>query len=66
MAIRMVSWDDAAQGYRIGRGAAEARPTPPDLFEPGVPPDRDEQSFLRGYYKGIQDVLAEIIKGKEE
>ena len=52
----MVSWDQiAAQGYGIGRGAAEARPTPPDLFEPDVPPDRDEQSFLRGYYKGIQN-----------
>ena len=66
MTGRMVSWDDAAEGYGIGRRAAETRPTPPDLFGPGVPPDRDEPSFLHGYYKGIRDVLAEIIERKEE
>ena len=47
------------EGRGAGRRAAEMSPTPRDLFDPAIPPDVDELSFLRGYMDGIREVAGD-------
>ena len=48
------------QARELGKEVVARRPTPVDLFDPTVPFDVDELSFLSGYYDGVREAVGDL------
>ena len=66
----LLDYDDLRTGKAAGEAAARKRPTPKNLFQPKVPKDTDKdidkESFLRGYWRGLAEVVEECAKDAHE